>query len=200
MKKDIVLLGILSGGDFYGYEIMKIVRTVMPDITPVSTGSLYYRLRALQEKGLVSSTVEREGQRPRRYRYTITDTGKEIFRNMALDNIVSADRAYWPFMSSVFFFHHLPVPETIAALGKRIKRMKNDLGRIEKIHQYMKENDYPVHFVMIAGHGLRHLKADIEWMESLSAHIEKGEGDSSRIKALWDHYMKSAPLKEKGQK
>ena len=31
MEIDIILLGILSGGDFFGYEIMKIIKAVMAD-------------------------------------------------------------------------------------------------------------------------------------------------------------------------
>ena len=57
---------------------MLIIDNVMSHVIDISSGSLYYGLKKLQERGLVEeSSVEKIGKRPERLIYTITTEGQE---------------------------------------------------------------------------------------------------------------------------
>lgn len=82
LKKGILEMCILfqlTKGDMYGYEIMKIIKDVFPD---VYDGSIYAILRRLNAEGN-TETYEREstGGPPRKY-YRITEEGRIYCENI----------------------------------------------------------------------------------------------------------------------
>ncbi len=168
METDIILLGILYDDDFCGYEIMKIVKKVMVHISQISTGTLYYKLKNLEKKGLVVSREEQEGNRPKRYRYSITDAGRETFLRLAIENITKSQRAYWPLMPSIFFSHLLPIQEVAVSLRERTRKMALELEFLKETHRYVLKNPYPFHTAMIMKHGIMHLETDIAWLNDLT--------------------------------
>jgi PadR family transcriptional regulator PadR len=82
LKKGILEMCILfqlTKSEMYGYEIMKIIKDVFPD---VYDGSIYAILRRLNADGYTETYMrESTGGPPRKY-YRITDAGKEYSENM----------------------------------------------------------------------------------------------------------------------
>jgi PadR family transcriptional regulator PadR len=82
LKKGILEMCILfqlTNSEMYGYEIMKIIKDVFPD---VYDGSIYAILRRLNADGYTETYMrESSGGPPRKY-YRITDSGKEYSENM----------------------------------------------------------------------------------------------------------------------
>jgi DNA-binding PadR family transcriptional regulator len=65
--RDLVVLGLLREHPRYGYEIKMIIDHVMSHVIDVSSGSLYYGLKKLEERNLVEeSAIEKVGRRPER--------------------------------------------------------------------------------------------------------------------------------------
>ena len=79
-----LILAILSGGEDYGYSIIRKVRTYSKGNLEWTDGMLYPVLQRMEMDGLISSAWKlEEGQRPRRY-YTITDLGRrELEKELA---------------------------------------------------------------------------------------------------------------------
>ncbi len=196
METDIILLGILYDDDFYGYEIMKIVKKVMVHISQISTGTLYYKLKNLEKNGLVVSQEEQEGNRPKRYRYSITDAGRKTFLELAIENITKSHRAYWPLMPSIFFSHLLPIQEVTDSLRERAGKKALELEILKETHRYILKNPYPFHTVMITKHGIMHLETDIAWLNELADLMEsQGQDieDISITRREWEAYLGAAP-------
>lgn len=82
LKKGILEMCILfqlTKGEMYGYEIMKIIKEVFPD---VYDGSIYAILRRLNAEGYTETYMKESiGGPPRKY-YRITLGGKEYSQNM----------------------------------------------------------------------------------------------------------------------
>lgn len=201
MKVDIVLLGILSGGDFFGYEIIKIIKSVMVDIANVTTGTLYYKLKGLERKGYLSSAREREGRRPQRLRYSLTDSGRRAFQALALENIDGESRPYWNYLSSLFFVQYLPADDTREALLRKKNKHETTLRRLLATRKKMKDRGYPFHALMLLDHGLRHLRVDIAWLEEFAGRLDT-DGDSltgfSFSPEDWRRHLASGVFEEKG--
>jgi PadR family transcriptional regulator PadR len=76
----LVVLNILSKGEFYGYELVEEIRKYTR--IDVAEGTLYPLLIRLKEDNLVSSKwVEQESGIPRKY-YILTNDGTETLKEM----------------------------------------------------------------------------------------------------------------------
>ena len=73
---DAIILCTLSGGDSYGYEILKEVASTSQGAYEMKEPSLYTSLKRLEKQGFVQSYWGDETQGARRKYYRITDTGK----------------------------------------------------------------------------------------------------------------------------
>lgn len=69
---DACVLGVVAGGDVYGYTLTQRVK----EIVELSESTLYPVLRRLQKDGFLSTYDQPYQGRNRRY-YTITELGKE---------------------------------------------------------------------------------------------------------------------------
>ncbi|MCX7521378.1 PadR family transcriptional regulator [Microbacterium sp. STN6] len=78
---DTIVLGILRGGDNYGYEIHKAIRDAAGGDHEIKEATLYATYRRLQRDGLVESYWGDETQGGRRKYYRITDAGQAVFHN-----------------------------------------------------------------------------------------------------------------------
>ena len=57
--QDLVLLGLLKESPKHGYEIKQVVDERMQRIARITSGTVYYTLRKLEEKGFVTKTRAR---------------------------------------------------------------------------------------------------------------------------------------------
>lgn len=74
---DMLLLKVLSTGDYYGYQIILIFRKLSEGIIDITTGSIYPVLYRLQDKGYISSYTKKEHPKMERVYYHLTPEGKE---------------------------------------------------------------------------------------------------------------------------
>lgn len=76
----LLVLGVLSRGDLYGYQIIRTVETASEKVFQMNEGTLYPILHALEQEECLTSywSSPDEGTRRRRY-YKITEKGlKEL--------------------------------------------------------------------------------------------------------------------------
>ncbi|MFN8075157.1 MAG: PadR family transcriptional regulator [Kineosporiaceae bacterium] len=79
-----IVLGVLRGGDSYGFEIYKRIRSATEGDHEIKEATLYATYRRLQKDGLIESYWGDETQGGRRKYYRITDAGRAVYqRNLA---------------------------------------------------------------------------------------------------------------------
>jgi DNA-binding PadR family transcriptional regulator len=71
-----MILSMLLGGESYGYEIIRQVRSLSGDRLDWSEGMVYPALRRLEQKGLLKSRWVESESGPRRNYYSITKRGR----------------------------------------------------------------------------------------------------------------------------
>ncbi|MBX3091846.1 MAG: helix-turn-helix transcriptional regulator [Cryobacterium sp.] len=77
---DTIVLGVLRGGDSYGFEIYKAIRTATGGDHEIKEATLYATYRRLERDGLVESYWGDETQGGRRKYYRITDAGRAVYQ------------------------------------------------------------------------------------------------------------------------
>lgn len=76
---DTIILGLLMGGDKYGYEITKLVLDKSAQIYELKEATMYSSLKRLESAGHIAAYWGSETQGGRRKYYRITPTGKELY-------------------------------------------------------------------------------------------------------------------------
>jgi PadR family transcriptional regulator PadR len=78
----LVLLNIISRGDYYGYELIEEIKKYT--LIDIAEGTLYPLLIRLKDDNLVTSKwVEQNSGIPRKY-YTVTDEGNKTLSEMKI--------------------------------------------------------------------------------------------------------------------
>lgn len=83
---DLIVLGILKKEPMSAYDIQKLVeyRNISKWVK-ISTPSIYKKVIQLEEKGYISSRIEKEGKMPEKSVYSLTETGKQQFEKLMVE-------------------------------------------------------------------------------------------------------------------
>ena len=75
----VMVLALLREGDMHPYEMMRLMRHRRDDrLVPIQNGTFYHTVGRLERAGLLAEVgVDRDGNRPERTTYTLTDSGRE---------------------------------------------------------------------------------------------------------------------------
>ena len=90
--KELFVLGRLSSRPTHGHEIMRTLSASRSDLwVELSDKHVYYILNKLEREGLVAVDVQREGARPARKVFSITEAGRcEFARLMTAEPLVES--------------------------------------------------------------------------------------------------------------
>src|ERR1700729_3480553 len=78
---DTIILGLLTGGDKYGYEITKLVHERSEYLYELKEATMYSSLKRMEKDGQITSYWGDETQGGRRRYYRITPTGRELYKS-----------------------------------------------------------------------------------------------------------------------
>jgi len=82
---ELVILSVLSEGDYYGYEISQKIKKRSEQQITIRVGSMYPTLYRLEELGYVSSQKVLIGKRMTRVYYHLEDSGHEYYKEVKED-------------------------------------------------------------------------------------------------------------------
>ncbi|MGB6126479.1 MAG: PadR family transcriptional regulator, partial [Gordonia sp. (in: high G+C Gram-positive bacteria)] len=124
----VMVLALLREGDMHPYEMARTLKQRRNDrMVPITNGTLYHTVARLQDAELVREVgVDREGNRPERTTYTLTDAGR--------DAVVAWVRAELPqntrpaqFRVALAEAHNLDRAEAVELLSQRRDALIADL-------------------------------------------------------------------------
>lgn len=167
-----MLLGLLKQKDLTGYEIKQYLNLSHAESwAGIKTGSIYYALKTMDEKGLISvKSVESVGNRSRTI-YSITTKGEAFFKNK-LENTLSKTDLCFPsaLYTSLTFLGELPHAVAIKSINSHIKKLEEELENWEigeKLKQETQNQPLPKYMKALFKNGYHHIKANIEFLEEI---------------------------------
>lgn len=171
----LVLLGVLCEKPMHGYEIKHIIEEHMGDWTDIKFGSIYFALSKLAEEHSVEISEEgREGNRPSRTVYRITERGKREYIRLLRELWVSKDRTLYPFDIALFFINSLPKEEVAGYLEVQIKNTDESIAYLKQHAAQMSDNPHiPAQARAIVSHTLRHLEAERNWLTEVQEQLDE---------------------------
>lgn len=131
---DLIVLGMLKQEPLSAYDIQKCVeyRNISKWVK-ISTPSIYKKVIKLEEKGLIKSTLVKEGNMPEKAIYTLTDSGETEFENLML-NISSKQ------VNIFLDFNAVIVNLGSLSLDKQKECLDNIENNVKVLKSYLEEN------------------------------------------------------------
>jgi DNA-binding PadR family transcriptional regulator len=170
------ILELLDERPMHPYELASTMRERHQDeFIRLNFGSLYHTVDVLERDGwIVPIEREKEGRRPERTIYKLTDSGRHVLVRVVSDILAQPRREYPHFSAGLMFMHHLPAAEAAAHLRNRALALKATHAKLSAI------------LAELHGHGLRRLAlielehkiamldAERNWVSNLEKEISEG--------------------------
>lgn len=128
---DLIVLGMLKKEPMGAYDIQKLVeyRNISKWVK-ISTPSIYKKVIQLEEKGLIKSTIVKEGKMPEKAIYSLTEAGEKEFERLMLEIAASPIHIFLDFNAVIVNLDSLPLEKQkscIADIEKNVRILKNYL-------------------------------------------------------------------------
>ena len=171
MMQDLVFLGLLKEGPKHGYEIKKVLKEVLSTFTDIDSTSIYYPLRRLEKKGLVSKRLGRKGKRPEKFVYKITRAGGRVFEKLLNDNFLTFKRPIFNIDLSLYFLPLIKVGIAENRLQRRLRGMSRILRWLKERKAALLKKKAAYHLVAIIEHQIELTKTDIKFTRTLIKNL-----------------------------
>lgn len=177
----IAALALLAERPMHPYEMYQVLIHRREDRNvKVRPGSLYHAVDKLEEHGLVTATgVEREGNRPERTSYAITDAGRDMLLSKIVSMLSTPADEYPEFPLAIANAFMLPAEQVVDLLGQRRERIAEQVASLEAAGRAVQSIELPARFWLDANFQLAMLRAKLAWLDATIPDIADGTIDWS---------------------
>ena len=161
----------------HGYDVRRELLSWSADKwANIQPGSIYHALRKLAEEGLVREVASgRDGGRPAKTTYEITEKGQGEFQNLLRDAWWNLQPSTDPFMASFSFLPALPREEAAAALRNRAIQLRAGVHQLDAAMTADWVDKKPAFVSWMWERNIAISEAEIAWCERTAERIESGE-------------------------
>src|SRR3954464_15122593 len=152
---ELTVLQLLHEGPTHPYDMHRLVRERRIDLlVPVRRGTLYHAVGRLEKGGLIE-TVEttREGRRPERTVYRITEAGADALLDRLRDLLATPRRDYPPLTQALSFISRVEPDDVIGRLEERIAWLEAEVASFRGVVAEAEAAGAPPHRLAPGGAG-----------------------------------------------
>jgi DNA-binding PadR family transcriptional regulator len=173
----LAVLACLFERPMHPYEMASTMRERGKDQSiKLNYGSLYTVVEALQQHGLiVAQETEREGRRPERTVYRLTDAGRMELIDWISELLSRPAKEYTRFEAGLSLAGVLPPEDIIALLTQRCVNLELEISQGRALLQLMQERGLLRFFVIENEYALAMREAELAWTRNLVEDIKAGE-------------------------
>jgi len=170
------ILGLLYEKSQYGYQIEKTIESWgMRNWTQIGFSSIYYVLKKLEKKELVTSKLEKVEGKPSRKVFTITELGKSTMKEKLTELLSWNKKLISPFDLGLAYLNYLEPQEVIDCLENYVKSTEGRIKFLESSVKMQEELKAPYYVVALFSRPLSNLKTETEWVKQFIEKIKKKE-------------------------
>src|SRR5262245_40468558 len=172
----LAVLACLAERPMHPYEMGTVMRTRGQDQSiKLNYGSLYTVVESLARSGLIEAQeTAREGRRPERTVYAITNSGRLEFVDW-LSELLRTPAKEWPqFEAGLTLMAGLPPEEVLALLEERCQKLSFEIARLNSNADVATRDGVPRVFLVEVEYERALLEADLEFTRKLAGEISSG--------------------------
>jgi DNA-binding PadR family transcriptional regulator len=139
-------------------------------------GTLYHTVEVLERNGLVVSVErEKEGRRPERTIYELTEPGRELLIKAVSEILARPTREYANFAAGLMFMHHLKAEQAAELLNERIAALGAKAEKLTYVMGELRTAGVTRLAIIELEHKIAMLEAEREWVRKLEREITEGK-------------------------
>jgi DNA-binding PadR family transcriptional regulator len=172
----VAALALLAEGPTHPYEMYQtLVQRSEDRLVKVRPGSLYHTVDRLAREGLVRATgTEREGNRPERTTYEITEGGTLALSERVAEIIGTPVNEFPEFPLGLGESHNLPVDTVIDLLRKRVGLLRTDIAVLDDAIRAIRAKALPAKYWVDVRYLRAMAEADVATLEALIDDLVSG--------------------------
>lgn len=161
-------------------------------------GSLYMVVQQLAKAGFITEReTSREGQRPERTVYALTDDGRRELRDWLRELIEQPQHEYPQFVAALSLIAALPPSEVLPLLRRRLDRLTEQRAEIRTVIDDTLGQGVPALFLVEEEYRLALMAAESSFVERFIDQITDPETGWGRLWA--EFHGEPAPIDERQQ-
>jgi DNA-binding PadR family transcriptional regulator len=175
----LAVMALLYERPMHPYEMVSLMRERgKHESVRLRYSSLYSVVEALRREGLISSLeIVREGRRPERTIYGLTEAGRVEFLSWLRELVREPVKEYTQFAAGLTFLPALPPDEASVLLDERVRRLEEEVEGMRSLLDTVMEQGLPRLFLIESEHELVLREAELSWVRRLDREIEDGTLD-----------------------
>jgi DNA-binding PadR family transcriptional regulator len=170
------VLELLDERAMHPYELASTMRERHHDeFVRLNFGTLYHTVEMLERTGMIASVErEKEGRRPERTIYQLTEPGRELLVSVVSDIVARPIREYVNFAAGLMFMHHLDAPRAAQLLTERVTALGATAEKLTNIMGELHASGVTRLALIELEHKIAMLKAERDWVRKLEREITEG--------------------------
>jgi DNA-binding PadR family transcriptional regulator len=170
------ILELLHERPMHPYELAATMRARHHDeFVRLNFGSLYHTVEVLERNGwVVPSEREKEGRRPERTVYRVSDAGRDVLQRVVSDILAKPRREYLHFSAGLMFMHHLSAEAAVQRLEERSQALHKVITKLSQILDEVQASHTRLSVIELE-HKIAVLKAERAWVDKIAKEIADGK-------------------------
>lgn len=170
-----ILAVLMPGRPMHPYQMATVLRrTGKERDMRIKWGSFYTVVQSLERHGFIQPTgSHREGRRPERTVYTITDAGRAELLDWLRELVAVPQPEQSRFEAALSVLGVLPPDEATGLLGQRLRTLDEDIAA-RGVALEQAGNHVARTFLIEAEYALAMRRAEAQWVRSLLAELTGG--------------------------
>jgi DNA-binding PadR family transcriptional regulator len=172
----IAVLGLLVERPMHPYEMFQLATTRQESrLMAVNAGSLYRTVYALEQTGHVRALhSDRDGARPERTTFEVTDSGKQLLHDRVRELIAQPQPEYPQFPLGVSEAHALTQEEALDAFRARLTTQNAELASLTDQINVLVARGVPQFYWIDRTLTLATVQAEVAWLKQTVTDIASG--------------------------
>lgn len=171
------ILELLNERPMHPYELAATMRSRHHDeFIRLNFGSLYHTVEVLERNGwIVSAEREKEGRRPERTVYNLTDAGRRVLLQAVGEIVSQPRREYLQFSAGLMFMHHLEKEAAVQRLEQRSQALRETITKLSRILDELLASGHTRLTLIELEHKIALLESERAWVEKIAKEIADGK-------------------------
>jgi DNA-binding PadR family transcriptional regulator len=162
----VMTLALLREGDMHPYEMLRLMRQRHHDkLVPITNGTFYHTVARLQKLGLLDEVgIDRDGNRPERTTYTVTEEGTQAVIDWVHAALPRIDHPL-EFRVALAESHNLPRDEVIELLNENRAALTGEHRLYHDGLEHARAKGVPEQYRVQTEHHEAMLQAQLAWLD-----------------------------------
>ncbi|TMD23452.1 MAG: PadR family transcriptional regulator [Chloroflexi bacterium] len=171
----LAVMNLLMEHPMHPYEMKSKMKERGHDqVVRIAGGSIYDTVERLEEGGFITAQeTSREGRRPEKTTYAITDHGREEILGWLREMLAQPVNDYPQFAAALAFFAALDKDEVARLLKARTALLESEIAGMKKgLEGWMGEMGIPRLFLIESEYAIAMKTAEVNWVRDLIRDID----------------------------